>query len=131
MYVANVDTTEDTEERIYEIFSRCGEVKRVTVGVHRKTLQPCGFCFVVFATHEAAAAAYAFLTGFDVDDRGIADPNDLLKVCVCVYFVHQCSMCMYACLNGWMDGWTMDGATHLCVLASQCAIPFTELRVRH
>ena len=91
VYVANIDTTVATEERIYSIFSRCGEVKRVVLGVNRTTREPCGFCFVVFATHEAAVAAYAFLNGFDVDDRGVANE---VRVCVNIYIcVHGRASC--------------------------------------
>ena len=80
VYVANIDTTHDTEERIYNVFSRCGPIKRVVIGVNKNTREPCGFCFVIFENHESALAAFAFMQGFDMDDRGVVDEKDLLKI---------------------------------------------------
>lgn len=35
-----------TEEQIYELFSRVGEIKRIIMGLDRNLKTPCGFCFV-------------------------------------------------------------------------------------
>jgi len=45
LYVGNLSFY-TTEEQIYEIFSKCGEIKRIIMGLDRNTKTPCGFCFV-------------------------------------------------------------------------------------
>lgn len=35
-----------TEEQIYELFSRVGDIKRIIMGLDRNQKTPCGFCFV-------------------------------------------------------------------------------------
>lgn len=37
-----------TEDQIYELFSMCGEVRRVVMGLDRLKKTPCGFCFVEY-----------------------------------------------------------------------------------
>jgi RNA recognition motif-containing protein len=46
VYVGNLSFS-TSEATIYELFSRCGPVERVIMGVHRETYEPCGFCFVL------------------------------------------------------------------------------------
>ena len=36
------------EEQVYELFSRCGDVKRVVMGLDKFRKTPCGFCFVEY-----------------------------------------------------------------------------------
>ena len=45
VYVGNMSFY-TTEEQVYELFSMCGDVKRVIMGLHRANKTPCGFCFV-------------------------------------------------------------------------------------
>jgi len=47
LYVGNL-SFHTTEEQIYELFSKVGEVKRVIMGLDRNKKTPCGFCFVEF-----------------------------------------------------------------------------------
>ena len=47
LYVGNL-TFFTTEEQIYELFSKTGEVKRLIMGLNRETKTPCGFCFVEY-----------------------------------------------------------------------------------
>lgn len=53
------------------MFSRCGDVLRIIMGLdkHRKT--PCGFCFVVYYTRKDAEDAVKYLSGTKVDERPI------------------------------------------------------------
>ena len=37
-----------TEEQIYELFGKCGEVKRVVMGLDKFKRTPCGFCFIEY-----------------------------------------------------------------------------------
>jgi hypothetical protein len=48
-----------TEEQLYDLFGRCGDVKRVVMGLDRNTREPCGFAFVEFYAREAAVSALA------------------------------------------------------------------------
>jgi nuclear cap-binding protein subunit 2 len=45
LYVGNLSFF-TTEEQIYELFSKCGEIKRIIMGLDRIKKTPCGFCFV-------------------------------------------------------------------------------------
>ena len=47
LYVGNLSFY-TSEEQIYELFSLCGEVKRVIMGLDRQHKTPCGFCFVEY-----------------------------------------------------------------------------------
>lgn len=70
LYVGNLSFY-TTEEQIHELFSKCGEVKRVVMGLNRFKKSPCGFCFVEFFTHEQAAQAVNLLNKVTFDDRAI------------------------------------------------------------
>ena len=47
LYVGNMSFY-TSEEQVYELFSMCGEVKRVIMGLDRIKKTPCGFCFVEY-----------------------------------------------------------------------------------
>ncbi|CAE7216721.1 ncbp2 [Symbiodinium sp. CCMP2592] len=57
------------EEQIYELFSKCGDVKRVVMGLNRHQKVPCGFCFVEYFKHEQAELAVNLLNKTSFDDR--------------------------------------------------------------
>ena len=46
VYVGNLSFN-ICEERIYDLFNRCGVVQTVIMGINRYDGSPCGFCFVV------------------------------------------------------------------------------------
>lgn len=70
VYVGNLSffTTEDI---ISEIFSSCGPIKAIYMGLNHQTMQPCGFCFVQFYRHADALAAVTFLNCSCCDGREI------------------------------------------------------------
>lgn len=37
-----------TEEQIHELFSKCGDIKRIIMGLDKYKKTPCGFCFVEY-----------------------------------------------------------------------------------
>ena len=41
-----------TEDQIYDVFSKVGDIRRIIMGLDRHKLTPCGFCFVLFYTRE-------------------------------------------------------------------------------
>lgn len=45
LYVGNLSYF-TTEEQIYELFSKCGDLKRIVMGLDKYKKTPCGFCFV-------------------------------------------------------------------------------------
>jgi len=47
LYVGNL-SFHTSEEQIYEVFGKVGEVKRVVMGLDRIRKTPCGFCFVEY-----------------------------------------------------------------------------------
>eukprot|EP00428_Durinskia_dybowskii_P043796 CAMPEP_0170260832 /NCGR_PEP_ID=MMETSP0116_2-20130129/30294_1 /TAXON_ID=400756 /ORGANISM="Durinskia baltica, Strain CSIRO CS-38" /LENGTH=242 /DNA_ID=CAMNT_0010511891 /DNA_START=91 /DNA_END=819 /DNA_ORIENTATION=+ len=68
LYVGNLSFY-TSEEQLHELFSKCGDVKRVVMGLNRYKKSPCGFCFVEFHTHEQAAQAVNLLNKTSFDDR--------------------------------------------------------------
>lgn len=50
VYIGNVSFY-TTEEQIYELFSRAGEIKKIIMGLDKNTKTPCGFCFVLWVFH--------------------------------------------------------------------------------
>lgn len=47
LYVGNLSFY-TTEEQIHELFSKCGDVKRIIMGLDSMKKTPCGFCFVEY-----------------------------------------------------------------------------------
>ena len=47
LYVGNLSFY-TTEEQIYELFSRAGDLKRIVMGLDKVKKTPCGFCFVEY-----------------------------------------------------------------------------------
>ena len=60
-----------TEEQLYDLFARCGDVKKVTMGLDRNTREPCGFAFVEFFSRQAAENAMNYLSGSKLDDQPV------------------------------------------------------------
>ncbi|KAJ8541800.1 hypothetical protein K7X08_002616 [Anisodus acutangulus] len=50
-----------TEEQVYELFSRAGEIKKIVMGLDKNSKTPCGFCFIM----------YKYISGTILDDRPI------------------------------------------------------------
>ncbi|EKX43717.1 hypothetical protein GUITHDRAFT_153153 [Guillardia theta CCMP2712] len=75
LYIGNLSYF-TTEAQIYEFFSRCGEVKRVIMGLDRFQKTPCGFCFVEYYTEEDTEASIRYLNGLKLDDRPIRLDRD-------------------------------------------------------
>ncbi|KAJ1929094.1 nuclear cap binding complex subunit [Linderina macrospora] len=75
LYVGNLSFY-TTEEQLYEIFSKAGEVKRIIMGLDRHQKTPCGFCFVEYYTHESALECMKYVNGTKLDDRVIRTDLD-------------------------------------------------------
>uniref|UniRef100_A0A1E1WZA4 Nuclear cap-binding protein subunit 2 n=1 Tax=Amblyomma aureolatum TaxID=187763 RepID=A0A1E1WZA4_9ACAR len=68
LYIGNMSFY-TTEEQIYELFSKCGDVKKVIMGLDRFHKTPCGFCFVEYYTREDGENAMRYINGTKLDDR--------------------------------------------------------------
>lgn len=70
LYVGNLSFY-TTEEQILALFSKCGPVKRIIMGLDRNTKTPCGFCFVEYFERRDSLLCKKFLDGSKLDDRFI------------------------------------------------------------
>ncbi|KAK6194486.1 hypothetical protein SNE40_000112 [Patella caerulea] len=68
LYVGNLSFY-TTEEQIFDLFSRAGDVKRVIMGLDKVRKTPCGFCFVEYYSREDAENAIRYVNGTRLDDR--------------------------------------------------------------
>jgi nuclear cap-binding protein subunit 2 len=68
LYVGNL-TFYTTEEQLWELFSKVGEISRIIMGLNMESKQQCGFCFVEYNTHNEAANCMRFINGTKLDDR--------------------------------------------------------------
>ena len=76
IYIGNLSFN-TTEIQLYQLFSFCGKIKRVIMGLNRITKQPCGFAFIEYLNHESAKIAKDTLSGSKVDGRVIKVDIDL------------------------------------------------------
>jgi nuclear cap-binding protein subunit 2 len=65
-----------TEEQIYDLYSRCGDVKRVVMGLDRHTHEPCGFAFVEFYERKSCEASVQYLSGTKLDGQALRNEID-------------------------------------------------------
>jgi nuclear cap-binding protein subunit 2 len=75
LYVGNLSFY-TTEEQIHELFSKCGEIKRLVMGLDRFNKTPCGFCFVEYYTHQDALDCLLYIGGTKLDERIIRTDLD-------------------------------------------------------
>ncbi|OMH84011.1 Nuclear cap-binding protein subunit 2B [Zancudomyces culisetae] len=75
LYVGNLSFY-TTEEQIHELFSRCGEIKRIVMGLDSLKKTPCGFCFVEYYTRKATSDCMRFINGTKLDNRVIRTDLD-------------------------------------------------------
>ncbi|ANB14508.1 Cbc2p [Sugiyamaella lignohabitans] len=68
LYVGNLSFY-TSEEQIFELFSKAGEITRIIMGLDRFNKTPCGFCFVEYETHKQAVDCVKYINGTKLDDR--------------------------------------------------------------
>ena len=76
VYIGNLSYN-TTEAQLYQLFSFCGKIKRVIMGLNRITKQPCGFAFIEYLKSESAKIAKDTLSGSILDGRVIKVDIDL------------------------------------------------------
>ncbi|ORY12990.1 nuclear cap binding protein subunit 2 [Clohesyomyces aquaticus] len=75
LYVGNLSFY-TTEEQIHELFSKCGEIKRLVMGLDRFQKTPCGFCFVEYYNHQDALDCMKYIGGTKLDERVVRTDLD-------------------------------------------------------
>lgn len=70
VYVGNLSFY-TSESQLYELFSRCGDIKRVIMGLDKFKKTPCGFCFVEYEERESALNCLNTLNHTHLDGRTI------------------------------------------------------------
>ena len=76
VYIGNLSYN-TTEAQLYQLFSFCGKIKRVILGLNRFTKEPCGFAFVEYLNRESAVVSKNTLTGFNLNGKVIKVDIDL------------------------------------------------------
>jgi nuclear cap-binding protein subunit 2 len=76
IYIGRLAPT-TTEEQIHSIFSKCGNIKNMTMGLNKITKTPCGFFFVEYYDREAVEIAVKHFNGAKLDNRTIQVAVDL------------------------------------------------------
>ena len=62
--------------RLRLIAHRCGEIKRLVMGLDRFNKTPCGFCFVEYYNHQDALDCMKYIGGTKLDERIIRTDLD-------------------------------------------------------
>lgn len=70
VYVGNLSCYTN-EYQFYELFVRCGSIKRIIMGLDKIKKTPCGFCFVEFDERQSALNSINYLNGAHLDGRPI------------------------------------------------------------
>ncbi|KAI9183986.1 nuclear cap binding complex subunit [Blastocladiella emersonii ATCC 22665] len=70
VYVGNLSFY-TTEEQIHELFAKCGDIKRIIMGLDKVRMTPCGFCFVEYYSHANALDCLRYISNSKLDDRFI------------------------------------------------------------
>ncbi|XP_075930526.1 nuclear cap-binding protein subunit 2-like [Petromyzon marinus] len=68
LYVGNLSFY-TTEEQIHELFVKCGDIKRIIMGLDKVKRTSCGFCFVEYYIRSDAENALRYVNGTRLDDR--------------------------------------------------------------
>lgn len=68
VYVGNI-AFHTSEDQIYELFRKAGEIESISMGLNAQKKIPCGFCFVTFVEREGAVNAVELLNEAVCDER--------------------------------------------------------------
>ena len=70
VYVGNL-AFHTTEEQIHELFSKCGPLHRIVMGLDKNQKTPCGFCFVEYGCRRDTEECVKYLNGARLDERDV------------------------------------------------------------
>ncbi|KAI5188795.1 nuclear cap-binding protein subunit 2 [Nematocida minor] len=65
IYVGNLAKNIE-ESQLYALFSQCGRVKRVIMGLDSKKYTPCGFAFVQYESNESPMQARKYFSKYAI-----------------------------------------------------------------
>ncbi|KAL0214588.1 hypothetical protein P9112_006772 [Eukaryota sp. TZLM1-RC] len=65
-----------SEEQIHALFSRAVCIKRIIMGLNKKSLKPCGFCFVEYYTRASTEIAMRYINRTILDKK---NPDCLIE----------------------------------------------------
>ncbi|MBW03682.1 Nuclear cap-binding protein subunit 2, partial [Eschrichtius robustus] len=68
LYVGNLSFY-TTEEQIYELFSKSGDIKKIIMGLDKMKKTAYGFCFVEYYSRADAENAVQYINGTRLDER--------------------------------------------------------------
>lgn len=68
LYIGNLSFY-TTEEQLYELFGRCGELRRIVMGLDRHKKTPCGFAFIEYVFRPDTEEAFRMVAGSKLDER--------------------------------------------------------------
>ncbi|KAG0674507.1 nuclear cap binding complex subunit [Pichia californica] len=60
-----------TEEQIFEVFSQCGKIKKVIMGLNAHDQSPTGFCFVIFKNPSGSLNAVKYMNKTKINGKMI------------------------------------------------------------
>ena len=83
LYVGNLSYY-TTEEQIHELFSKCGDIKRIIMGLDKVRKTPCGFCFVEYPCLKSDK----MMLGFAYQEQNYLYSNN-------IHFVNNYKPCFY------------------------------------
>ncbi|NXC51364.1 NCBP2 protein, partial [Penelope pileata] len=75
LYVGNLSFY-TTEEQIQELFSKCGDVKRIVMGLDKIKKTPCSFCLVEHCARADAEHAMRVISGTRLGERMVRTERD-------------------------------------------------------
>ncbi|MBN3319726.1 NCBP2 protein, partial [Atractosteus spatula] len=84
LYVGNLSFY-TTEEQVYELFSKSGDVKRIIMGLDKVKKTACGFCFVEYPLHRKVAIASLSFGFMDMGNSGVVTPFNAAIQCIYIY----------------------------------------------
>ena len=76
IYIGNLSFN-TTETQLYQLFSFCGKIKRIIMGLNKITKEPCGFAFIEFLNHESALISKNTLNGSSLNNKVIKVDIDI------------------------------------------------------
>ncbi|KAL0218597.1 hypothetical protein P9112_004250 [Eukaryota sp. TZLM1-RC] len=68
LYVGNLSFY-TSDEQIHDLFFRAGRIKRTIMGLNKKSLKPCGSCFVEYYTRASTEIAMGNNNRTILDER--------------------------------------------------------------
>ena len=80
VYVGNL-AFHTTEEQIHELFSKCGPLNRIIMGLDKNQKTPCGFCFVEYGCRRDTEECVKYLNGARLDERDVRIDFDWYACC--------------------------------------------------